>query len=267
MAAAEQVVRALEQQLRRHHALGAQAAEAVRDAIWERPDEVPPLIGRLVEAVIDAGYLNADGTSNRAFVQAVAGGPYPGGALTIYNTLGGAYRYLTREQRDGILAAILGMLDRQNYLVVQEAWTPFLRDPLLLADIQIVRPLYWPGLDEGRGLIASASGHDSLMRMLLDDEGWFYPERVHSDYVVGYALLRSDFYPYGDDVAGRLNPQLRESIVHAVCAMRFAHTTLPEQIDTGARRLEQLLPRSLHDEITWDREKIGWVDPTDPRWR
>ena len=66
----------------------------------------------------------------------------------LYNAVGSIYPLLDRKQKDEVIKAHLNHFDRLNYLYVNINHTPNIREPLLLTDITLARPLYWPGLKD-----------------------------------------------------------------------------------------------------------------------
>lgn len=135
-------------------------------------------------------------------------------------------------------------------------------EPLLLADIGIARPLYWPGLEEAEMVLKKYSNFFDLQKELIEEDGLFNPRKVVSDFLMACSLLRSDFCDFGEDYAKTANSQFLERALRGIVWLRFGmkdgNTT--EGIEKGNKRLRELLPKSLHERIEPLRQEGGWVD-------
>lgn len=165
-----------------------------------------------------------------------------------YNMVGAIYPALQSESRKRALNAYMQQFNGINYIKVQENHTPFIREPLVLAGIDIESLLYWPGLDEGKDIIQRHDNFAELKEEVMDDAGLFKPKVVNSDFCVGYALLRSDMSPFGDEYAESCNPAFLDRVVEAVVLMRTGHDD-GHNIEKGKARLKELLPPRLHNTI------------------
>lgn len=190
-----------------------------------------------------------------------AADPYEAVPWAIYNAVGSVYPNLIREQKDAALRQIFGILDGINYLIVQTVHTPGIKEPLLVADITLTNILYWPGLDESRHLVVDYDDFSDIRRNFIDDNGMFN-EKINSDFVVAYSLLRSDFSDFAEQYLQVANPKFLERVLRAIVWMRFAPAINQQEIQDGKKRLEELLPESLHDKIEPLRLEGGWVDRT-----
>ncbi len=237
--------------------------EPLAQMLMDNPDRAIDLIVATYENALDDAYTTDEGNI-RGFIEGIAGGPMELIPHKLYNAVGAIYPYLKREQKDRALRGVLSILDRRNYLEVNGATavghTPGIREPLLLADIKITRHLYWPGLDEGKLLIPKYTTFSELKEDVIDEYGHFN-RKVLSDFLVAYALLRSDISPYGEEYAKVAEPLFLERTVQAIVAMRFAHSDIVD-IQKGKERLEELLPKSVHERIEPLRLKADWVDYT-----
>lgn len=163
----------------------------------------------------------------------------------LYNAVGVIYPALQPESRKRALNAYMKQFDRINYISVQENHTPFIREPLVLAGIDTESLLYWPGLDEGKNIIQCHGNFAELKEEVMDGSGLFKPKAVKSDFCVGYALLRSDMSPFGDEYSKACNPAFLDRVVEAVVLMRTGHDD-GHNIEKGKARLKELLPSRLH---------------------
>jgi len=178
----------------------------------------------------------------------------------LYNVAGAIYPLLDRRQRDEVVSAHLNQFDRLNYSAVNSNHTPNIREPLLLADITIARPLYWPGLNDEKCLWDGKGSFAELEREIMAENGLFDSSRVRSDFLVAYALMRNDFTRFGDDYVKVANPEFLDRVMKGIVALRFARAK-DEEIDSGRNRLYDLLPKAVHDKIESLRQEADWVDP------
>lgn len=178
---------------------------------------------------------------------------------TLRERFGEMYPHLNREQRDIVLKVVLDTMDGDNYLVVQNDHTPHIKEPMLLADICISRPLYWPGLDDGKRLLEEHKKFSDVQK-LLTKKGMFRKGKVKSDFVVAYSLLRSDF---GEEYIQVVNPRFLYRVMKGIVARRFAVPTYgddQEEIEHGINRLKEVLPESLHPHIEPMRKEAEWTN-------
>ncbi len=179
----------------------------------------------------------------------------------LYNALGTVYSLLPCNIRDEALAAYLTQFDHLNDFYVQNNHTPFVREPSVLADIGMVRPRYWPGLDEGKVLTREHKNFDDFKRELLTEDGLFNPEKVRSDFCVAYAALRTDMSSFGSDYAAACHLQFLERVVGGIAALRFGRVNDDSGIKDGHKRLRDLLPKNVHGLIDRKYEERSWADP------
>ena len=178
----------------------------------------------------------------------------------LYNVVGSIYPLLDRRQRNEVVGAHLNQFDGLNYLAVNSNHTPNIREPLLLADITIVRPLYWPGLHDEKHLWDGKVSFAELEKEIMDEKGLFDPSKVRSDFLVAYALMRKDFTSFGEDYAKTANPEFLNRVVKGIVALRFARTKT-EEIEKGRNRLYELLPKIVHGRIEDLRKEADWINP------
>jgi len=177
-----------------------------------------------------------------------------------YNAVGEIYPLLDRGQRDQAISAHLDKFDCINYYYVSVNHTPYIREPLLLADIAIARFRYWPGLHDEKKLWRNKKSFAELEKEIIIDKGLFNPEKVRSDFLVAYALMRNDFTNFGDDYVKTANPEFLNRVMKGIVALRFARAK-DEEIDKGRNRLYNLLPKAVHDKIEPLRQEADWVNP------
>ncbi len=167
----------------------------------------------------------------------------------LYNAVGVIYPALQPESRKRALNAYMQQFNGINYISVQQNHTPFIREPLVLADIKNESILYWPGIDEGKNIIKRHDNLAELKEEVMDGAGLFKTEVVNSDFCVGYALLRNDMSPFGDEYSKSCNPAFLDRVVEAVVSMRIGKAGDGHNIEKGKTRLKELLPSELHDSI------------------
>jgi len=147
---------------------------------------------------------------DRAFVEAVAGGPNHSWSGPIIDLIGIIYSSLTREEREQVLRNILGFLDGLNSLNSQ-CHVEYINDPWLVADIVINRSVYWPGYSEYVNLLKKCLTFKDLM----DNS-----DQMRSQFWLTLAVMRRDF----STVEVRKNykkfyPELWDKTLDAVAAI------------------------------------------------
>lgn len=210
---------------------------------------------------------------DRSYANAMTGGPHEGVPRAWMNAVGAVYPLLPRDVRGEALAEIVGVLDHYRWNVVQTLYMPGVRDPQLVADIGIVRPLYWPGLDhQNQKLLAEFETFEQFRKTAMNAEGLFNPRVVESDAIVGTTILRSDMCKWGEEFVQATHPELTDRLTRGIVTWRFSPRPRREYSDQsdcfwsdpakGTARLKELLPRSLHDRIEPLRLQADWPDVT-----
>lgn len=263
----ERFMRDLQRLFNSHEIAALEHVEPLARLLHDNPEGG---IRRIVDAYnkgLNSAYTKEDGTNIRGFIEAVAGGPYQTVPWAVYNAIGAVYPYLDRRLKDLALGKIVyEIFDGLNYGYVNgargEGHTTGIREPLLLADIGIIRPLYWPGLREAEFEIKKYSNFFDLQKELVKEDGLFDPRKVNSDFLLAYSLLRSDFCNFGEDYIKAANPRFLERTLQGIVWLRFGGKdgNTSESIEAGNRRLRELLPESLHNRIEPLRQEGGWVD-------
>ena len=101
--------------------------------------------------------------------------------------------------------------------------TSYIREPLLLSDISIARPAYWPGLDEGQNLICKHNIFCDFKSEFIDEKGFFNRNLIKSDFIVGYSLLRKDLCDWGEDYIKIADRNFLDKVLNGIVGMKFAH--------------------------------------------
>lgn len=189
----------------------------------------------------------------------------------LYNALGCIYPFLSRENKDKALQAYLSQLNHVNYMRVQDNHTPYIREPLVLADISILNPRYWPGLEESSAQVKSCGNFTEFKEKYMRPTGLFNPEKTPNDFCLAYAALRSDKSAFGKEYALAAKPSFLERVVNGIVAMRFGRFNYDAQRPGLAgeyadqkdllERLHTLLPVELHPQIEIHRSEGDWADP------
>ena len=247
-----------------HEACAIIHVDPFAQLLMDKPDEAINHIFDIYDRALDDAYTDEQNRNCRAFIEAIAGGPYETIPWALYNAVGAAYPFLEREQKNNALTQILNILDGRNYAEVNGArgagHTTGIREPLLLSDIAIARPLYWPGLHEEENLWKKCSSFEDFKKQNMNEEGMFKKDRVKSDFIVAYSLLRSDLANFGEDYIKAANPDFLERTLQGIVGMRFARTKTPDEIKNGRERLHTILPKSTHEKIETLMQKADWVD-------
>lgn len=235
-----------------------------KEKLMDCPDESIEKIVDIYNKGLDDAYTDSEGKNNRAFIEAYAGGPAEHVPWAVYNAVGSIYPYLSREQKDKALRKLFNIWDGINWAYVNGersvGHTTGIREPLLLADIEIARRIYWPGLDEARFVLSKFDNFKSLKENIINSDGLFNPKIIKSDFQVAYGLLRSDFCNFGEEYISTANPTFLERTLRAIVWMRFGVENANPDFKVGVARLQELLPESLHNKIEPLRQEGGWTD-------
>jgi hypothetical protein len=188
------------------------------------------------------------------------------GVISIYNAIGSVYKNLSREHKDLALGSVLDCLSKERYDIAQGDFASVIDDALLLADIDIAsNHLYWPGLFDGREriLINKIKDFDVIKEKVLTSQGYIKDDGVHSEFILTYGLLRSDYWSHNEDFAKALNPKVLDYTVRGIVWMRFGRADTEGKIERGTKRLEELLPECVYSKIEPMRKQGGWVTNPD----
>ncbi len=247
-----------------HEAAAAIHVEPLARLIQDDPDKAISQIVATYNNALDDAYHSEEDGKTRAFIEATAGGPAETVPWALYNSIGAVYPFLDRERRNKALGELLKILDLRNYAEVNGSTsighTTGIREPLLLSDISIVRELYWPGLHDQEYLWKKHTLFSEFQNENMLANGMFRQDKVRSDFLVAYALLRSDFCSFGEGYAKVAEPDFLDRTLQGIVALRFARVKEEKEIIDGTERLKQLLPSSLYDRIEPLRQKADWVN-------
>jgi hypothetical protein len=114
----------------------------------------------------------ANGTMNRAY-ESMAGGPNPYFIMPLINAVGERYASASRENREALLRACLNYFDRLNYVYVQPH-VKQLKSGLLVADITINRPVYFPGCEAEQALFTQYRSIPEILNAGADPRSPFF---------------------------------------------------------------------------------------------
>jgi len=263
----DKIIEGLNKSLDSYEAAAIIHVEPLAQMLKDNPNKAIDMIFNVYNKALDSAYTDSEGKNMRGFIEAVAGGPHETVPSAVYNAVGEVYPYLERPQKDKALRKVLDCMDKINYVYVNVSHTPFIREPSLLSDIQIVRWLYWPGLHDDEHLWENKTDFSEIQDEIMDKHGMFRKNVVRSDFLVAYSLLRKDIGNFGEEYASAANPEFLERVMKGIVAMRFAHAESEQEVIKGKRRLEGLLPESLHSRIEPLRLERDWVDHTNPLFR
>jgi hypothetical protein len=233
--------------------------------LMDSPDRGIDLIVPTYNRALDEAYTDERGVNNRALVQAECGGPKEDIPWAVYNAVGAVYPYLDRKQKNRALGEIIfRILDTRNTAEVNGergmGHTTGIREPLLLSDICIARPAYFPGLYDEQHLWKDKVCFCDLRAEIMDEEGMFDPRKVNSDFLVAYALLRSDFTSFGEEYAEAANPAFLERVLKGITALAVARCRKKEEVEEGMRIIINILPSKLHKNLLSALEETDWAD-------
>src|SRR3989344_13230 len=186
-------------------------------------------------------------------------------ARPVYDVIGGAYPALSREQKDRAALAAVSVMDHTDNIHVQWHVTPYIRNPQFVVDVALMRPYYYPDSGETKGIAQNYPRFHMVRSELIDDAGKFIPEKVDSDFVVGYGLLRSDFLDCGEEFARVADPPFLNGLMKRIFAWRYGRSPGQEElssesIEKKTKRLKHLLPKSVLDRIEPLRVEADWID-------
>ncbi len=242
-----------------HEIAALESGVSLEQLLREDPRKAIEMVPSILDRGLNTAYTQEDGTNVRSFVQATCGGPCETVPQAVYNAVGDAYPMLSRELKDRAVCTISRILDRQNYLTSQ-LQIEGLREPLLIADLVLAsNHLYWPGLNEGCSLLKKYDDFFEIWKEIAGENGLFDRAKVNSDFLVAYALLRSDICRFGRDYIRVANPNFLNRVVKGIVALRFAPAKGEGEIKIGTTRLQELLPEELHSQIESLRQERDWT--------
>lgn len=255
-----------------HHIATIAHIAPLEKLLMDDPRKWIPEVLPALNKAFDEAYTDKNGTNNRSYISAIAGGPSEVCPIAAYNVFGAVYPYLERNEKNLVLHAVFNFLDKYNYTIVNMIHTPGVREPSLLSDILIVAPLYWPGIMEYKEKVQELSSFEQVRFRFMNEEGLFDKDKIQSDFLFAYTLLRSDMCDFGEQYIEAANKPFLERVVKSIVALRFGqlerHAKIKNfsGIEIGIKqaeatdRLKQLLPKSLHTEIEFYKNERDWVE-------
>jgi len=226
----------------------------------ENPNSGVTKIAETYKAAVDKHYHG-----DTAYLSSI-GGPCEGSVIPVYEVVGNIYPNLTREQKDEALKQFIQVWDRIRVDQVQRTHTAFINEPLLSADIYIAGRNYWPGIFDGRDspLLNKLpkNNFEEVKRQVLDEDGDIVPKAC-SQFIVAYALLRSDFWKNNGnnaEFAEALNPAFLDSTIKGITWIRFGYKTFAKDPERSMARIKELMPESQHGKIEKYQKEGGWAD-------
>jgi hypothetical protein len=264
----EHIERALATAFDTHDAAVLIHIEPLRVLFEQDPDAAFEQIVGAYHRSMDTAYTNESGENVRSLIESMVG-PFEGEGRAVSNIVGSFYPHFNRERQDRALTGLLNIYDSINSGYVNggrgEGITEGIHEPLLLRDIDIVRPGYWPGLYEGERLLKKNPEFAIWQNEFLTPDGRFIPRTVKSEFLVAYALLRSDMSTLGEAYAEYAEPAFLERTLRAIVGSYFGGAIKKEKdkkeiIAERTSHLRELLPPALHERIDAYRDERGWVD-------
>ncbi|MDE1825937.1 MAG: hypothetical protein KGH77_06190 [Candidatus Micrarchaeota archaeon] len=247
------------------------------DALRNTPDKAISLIFQTYQKRMRMEYPEPLGVSMDSI-----GGPHEGVVTPIYNAVGEAYPFLSKQNKIDALRSILEIMDHMRYDIVQRYHVSYIREPLLFADIVLVRWLYWPGLVPGIKplkvepnppiYIDDEKAYEKYVllpdvfksfqelkeNVLSPDNGMFDRKFTTSDFLTAYCSMRVDSFTTtvsGENAQAeyvaflsRKNPNFLNRVLQAIVALRIYEQS-EENKAAGMKRLKELLPNFLGDHL------------------
>lgn len=278
-----------------HYKISNEILNNFSQMLWENPDVALDNLFKAYNNSLNEAYTNKTGETCRAFVEATCGGPHEAIPSAFYNAVGTIYPFLSREVKNKALCKILNIMDRIRSDYVQTSHTSYIHEPLLLSDIFIVRPFYWPGLEEGQRLVNKYNNLFCDFKFeMIKENGLFEKRKVNSEFLVGYFLLRKDICNWSEGYLEIVNEKFLDRILQGVVGMSVAREfrlknlsteeinaieeesegkinyqedkskleiILNSEIDNEKIRLKDLFPKPLHKKIDFFVNKKDWIDP------
>ena len=231
-----------------------QASDVVDSFYTLMMDDPISAINKLTSYIEQARDVN----ENRAFVEAIAGGPNHDWTGPILDIFGIAYPSLKREARTKGLEKILNFLDGLNYFNSQSN-VELINEPWLVADIVINRSLYWCGYEEYTKLLRSNRTWRELEPHMksIRSAFWFAIAVTRPKY--SSLELRTAFY--------KEFPTLIDRTKDAIAAITFNHaqdtnkrdgTIVEDYIQKSLSKYDPLLNNDIRSKM----EEKKWIRMT-----
>lgn len=175
----------------------------------------------------------------------------------LYNSIGEVYPSLNRYQKNKALKQIFSILDRENSRKVRWVHTSVIRNPQLLSDILVCRMMYMPDLEDIIGENSLSHVTAKQMEDLIDNVGLFKKNKVKSDFLAAYVLLRKDINVFAEEYARAANPQFLEEVLEGIAALE----SRPKKREwEGKKKAKDRYPDSVHERILELKKEANWVN-------
>lgn len=257
----EKIQKGIQRAFDTHEAAAVVYVGPFAEMLKDNPDRAIDMIFAVYNKALNDAYTNDEGKNDRAFIESIAGGPHEAVPSALYNAIGEVYPYLDRPQRDNALKQVLKILDRINYIYVQNSHTPFIREPLLLSDISICRWLYWPGFDEGIELINKYPSFEELKNEIINENGIFRRDRVRSDFLVATTLIHGEYSKWGEDYIDAANPNFLDRVFKGIIAIDFSRIS-QDKLESKINEFNKMWPKRLCQKLDSIIKERDWVDYT-----
>jgi hypothetical protein len=163
----------------------------------------------------------------------------------LYNALGAIYPLLNDVQRKVAIDAYFAQFDRINYRRVQVNHTPYIREPLVQAEICCRNGLYWPGLMDQKSLLGD---FDSFKQNAMLEGGLFNPAVVVSDFLVAYGVLRKDICSFGSQYAELAHKEFLDRVLLGIAVVNFRGRDA-RKVEEKLMKLSEVLPLRIFKRV------------------
>jgi hypothetical protein len=191
----------------------------------------------------------------RAFIESLVG-PNQDWTGPIFSLVGNIYPELNKQAREKALRKTLQILDKINYMYVQ--WdVEKINEPLFVRDIQVSRPIYWPGYEQQTKFLEK----NTTWKDFLEKR----KELITSDFLLAFAIskpkhasleIRTKFYDSNKELMDRTSEAIGGILYNE--SERFHEReklTLEEYITDNIKKFDPL----LHEKIYKAIEEKDWI--------
>ena len=140
------------------------------------------------------------------------GGPHPFIIVSLTNAIGEAYPSLSNNIKIRSLNQIMAIFDDNRNDIVTNQYMAQIREPLLITDLAIAFPNYWPFqvANSTRKNLEKCYPSFNDFQEELNPEGLFRHETVRSDFILAIGLLRNE--KFGEPYLKVVNPTFLERV-------------------------------------------------------